>query len=340
MTIYFRVDGGHETGLGHLVRCLSIAANVREQLPSERIQFLTAPDDASVEMIRAKRFDVTTSGGASEEDFVLSSVAGRDRDTILIDKLFDYSEEFVTRLRARARIAMLHNYCAGAHLCDAYVVPGAHADPDIVSSKRWSNGIVTLYHGLDYVALNGELATLRARPFSPDAKPRVVITTGGSDPRGVMLKALEWVDSYDERDVEVVALAGRLFEHGESLRKDRLWRRTIRIEPYSPQLLADADAAFCTFGNTVYELMYLGIPVVTVGISPKHVAGSRNLAERCGAVIDLGDVTAVDAPAFHSALSRALGLRPDRNDCRVDGAGARRIATIVSNLCAGISHAH
>jgi spore coat polysaccharide biosynthesis predicted glycosyltransferase SpsG len=112
----------------------------------------------------------------------------------------------------------------------------------------------------------------------------------------------------------------------------------VRIHPYTHDRLAAAAVAVCTFGVTVYELMFLGIPSLVIGHSVGNAEISRILAERCRATVDLGYVGDLSAAGFIEPLSDLLGNQQRRRGLaqagmeRIDGLGAQRTAERIIGL--------
>ena len=82
---YFRADGNAVTGAGHLMRCLTIAEELKKLSEADEICFLCA-DEASAELVTQRGFSVrilhTDYRNMEEELPVLGKVFGRERKSV------------------------------------------------------------------------------------------------------------------------------------------------------------------------------------------------------------------------------------------------------------------
>jgi len=79
---------------------------------------------------------------------------------------------------------------------------------------------------------------------------------------------------------EILILIGDAFKHKERLNNLNL-PSNFKISPYRPSKLLEADVALATFGVTVYELIYLNIPVICAGHTEENKKGCKALSKHC-----------------------------------------------------------
>jgi spore coat polysaccharide biosynthesis predicted glycosyltransferase SpsG len=95
--------------------------------------------------------------------------------------------------------------------------------------------------------------------------------------------------------------------------------------------------AISTFGISTYELMYLGIPVISVSHAQINAEGSYMLAKRYNAHIDLGLIDSLSKESLEHAilqLTSKPALREYYSNIGkklVDGKGVERVASIILN---------
>ena len=274
MRFLFRVDADQDIGFGHIIRTISIADKIKELFPDCLILFLISNHPVPITRLKGKGYSYIVNKKTTEEEFLLNAVSETDCNVLFIDKLYNYSSEFIDYIREFTKVILLHNICDGRFNCDTFILPASHVYKSIIEDKRWKNGIVKFYEGSKYIVINEDILKVRKIRRRKKEKIKTVITTGGSDPKGVMLKIQEWIKDFNINDVEIISLTGQAFKHKDKLEKIKLEiNSNIKIVPYDTKFLADADLAISTFGVSTYELLYLGIPVISIVILKKMLKG-------------------------------------------------------------------
>ena len=70
MKILFRVDGGLNSGLGHLIRCMAIARRLKDHFKGIKICFLTEENKFSNDLLSKNGFSFEIREKLSEETFI------------------------------------------------------------------------------------------------------------------------------------------------------------------------------------------------------------------------------------------------------------------------------
>ncbi len=323
-----------EDSLGHLVRSLHLA-KILQQMHSEIKLHLIVDDIISVQKRIIGFTPVSILEANDEEEPTLYNAAIRVKpNVIFIDKLFPYSKIFIKKLRSSSQVLMFHNFCEGAFASDAFIFPAAHIPDEILKDHRWSKNDVDLYHGFDFIIINDAVIELHPRPRQQIVE-QVIITTGGRDPMGVMLIVLDLLRYCTLENLSINALIGSHFKYRYEL--ERLLPtlpEQVNIKPFDYRYLETADVAISTFGVTIYELLYLKIPVLSIGHAPLNERGSKVLAGKCEAVKDMGLISELGkedfSKIFESFLSNSTLHDVPKNI--IDGNGAERIANIIIQM--------
>jgi spore coat polysaccharide biosynthesis protein SpsF len=319
--VVLRCDGSAALGLGHVVRCLAIAAELG-RLGAE-VSFATRPDAVALTAIARAGFAAGGPDAVDEADVVLFDVRdGTDRDDL-------------DRLRDRGTIVGVLDDGADRRLAaDAAFYPPVPR----VARLDWSGSSCAVRSGWEWVALRRPFA--EARPPRPgQGPPRVLVTCGGSDPAALTLRAVRALELLDE-PLDPVLLLGGAFAHRAEL--DALLRSTRRryelcVDPPEPaDVLAAADAAIASFGMTAYELAAVRVPALYLCLTDDHADSARAL-DRAGAGRSLGRHDLV-ADAELAAAAAELVAAPHAVPALVDGLGAHRIAVELLRLDAHATH--
>lgn len=331
LAIAIRCETGVDKGFGHAIRMMTLAKALQERHGAQ-IKFLCDESPSVERLLETEGFRYgLNNAGLSEEDFVQRETGSAD--ILVVDNKRDYAAAFVRWLRLSRGVVFVDHWSPGAFEANLTIFPCAAVSPSVIGDLRWANGPCVLLHGSQFVLLGRKMLELRpCREAARNDSAPIVLTTGGCDPQGVMLKVLPWL-AYVPADREILVLVGEAFAYPREL--ECLKRRLpahVQILPYSPRRLAGAAIAICTFGVTTYELMFLGIPSLVIGHSLENAETSRILAERCRATIDLGYIGDLREKGFIEQLSEVIQNRERRRELsrsgleQIDGLGAERMA--------------
>ena len=339
MFVLFRTEAGKKIGFGHLIRSLSVAKKIREFDPGIKIVFLIPENDAAHRKLSESNFEHCLANDKNEEGIITACVNMFHPDVIFIDKLFNYTPDFIKTLTQNTKVVMLHNYCEGAYFCDSYIFPGAHTDPALIEDERWQTSYTKVFLGFDYVIISEEILKGKRISGNSGHTRKVVITMGGSDPMGLMLILIQWLNEENLENVELWALIGEAASYKERLNEmsDNLSPH-IHVLDYHPDVYCNADFAISSFGQSTYELLFLGIPVLSIGHIRQNALGSHILSKKTDLLTDLGCISDLSKETFLTAWRKALNIIKTNSDIRplIDGRGAERIADIIIKTGKGV----
>ena len=355
--ILVRTDADNSTGYGHLARCLTLAAGLREH-DMGAVFVMSRADAPALDLIRQHGHPVrTTSAG----DDLMAEACELARTRIAAQAvLLDFSHQHV--LRYAARVPEYAAALRGAFGCVA-MIDGLGRDAVAGRVARLEVDLLIVpYAGADGDApLPAGVASRLSGPeffvFAPSFRPlagrtrrvrrhasRVLITFGGTDPRRITLKALAAIDGIRRRRLEVRVVAGPGFDR-------TLMRRisaaasasTHAIEVLNAPASLARHMAWCDLavsgsGLTKYELALTGTPSIQVSLDELHARANKPFLKE-GSAVHLG----VNGRTTRSRLAKAIDTLLDDTQARrtmarrgqalCDGLGAERI---VSTLLASI----
>lgn len=334
MKIVFRCDASSDIGLGHLIRCLAVAKELRRQ---NQIVFATIEDKTS-SYIKEGNFEIFFKEGDETEEAFLDRVSSILKpDIVVIDKKYPYRSTFLNCLkRNKVKIVMLDIICEGLSASDEIVFPIAHLDKNLLKKYLSREQIERVETGPDYVILRNEILALKNQ-VSHDlhTPPNIVVTTGGTDPKGVLLKLIPWLKEM-KLEANILILVGQAFKFKDEL--EHLMGNlsdNFQIIPYSLQELIKGDIVICTFGVSIYEMIYLQIPTICISHSRENAYGARILKERYGVIEDVGYMKYVNPQSLNVAITRLLTDKVyyvdmiERCDDLIDEGGAKRVGQII-----------
>ena len=334
-----RPDVGADVGLGHLRRCLTIAA----ALDRHRVRsFLLLPEGAGAELARAAGFAVerleVERGGGDDLAETIEAAERRGNGVVLVDS-YAVGREYLGALTdAGQAVATMDDLCAFPFPCRLVVNGGLGAE---TRPYRSSSGDTEFLLGARYAPLRSEFWDGPPRRAARSAVPRVLVVFGGGDFGGLTPVALRALDRVHDR-IEIVAVVGPLAENGAAVdaaaQASRHHVEVRRAPADFLDLVTSAELAVSAGGGTLVELVAAGTPAVAVEVAANQRAGIEALAAS-GAAVTAGRAGEAGLEGRIGELAQALLADRARSDRLVragrsllDGRGAVRIATRIASL--------
>ena len=335
--VVFRCDGDSEIGMGHVVRSIALANELRD-LNGWGVIFAMQGGAAGIAAVHRAHFPVIQMEAGEEPDQWLQLIARRRKPSaIVVDTRYPLSRTVLGRLRDDG-IAIVCIDDLREHRMEAELT--VHPPVPQVAAADWAGFRGDQRVGWDWVVLRREFANCPPRR-SCDV-PQVLVTMGGSDPARMTLAAVAALDRIDSSfKVQVVLGAG--FQHEVELRE--LLSRTrrtfdvLRDVTNMAELMSAADLAVASFGVTAYELAACGTPGVFFSLTADHEESATVFVEH-GMAMSLGQLDERSehrlATCVQSLLANPETLQRMSHAARnqVDGRGAARIASWITSRCA------
>ncbi|MCS7064112.1 MAG: UDP-2,4-diacetamido-2,4,6-trideoxy-beta-L-altropyranose hydrolase [Methylacidiphilales bacterium] len=336
-----RADASPTIGMGHVMRCIALAEAAREQ-GAECIFVTSCASDGVLQKIQT----------AADEVFLLDEIHPDSRDLaalsficqefqpdgIILDG-YHFDEEYQLRVRDLApRVLVIDDTC---HLrkyhCDILLNQNLGAERLPYSLGRPAR----LLLGPEYALIRQEFIRSRIAGRTAREIPRnVLVTLGGADPGNYTLKVMEALKGLEVHTRIVLGPlnpAGDQIEskaHELMLQAPQTRIEIVRSSPDMPALMNWADIAVTSASSTCWELMFMGVPMVTLTTASNQHMINNNLLEGKRAVfaeIENG----MKAKSLREAIAVMMShydrrqLLITQNQKIIDGHGKYRI---LSNL--------
>ena len=332
--IVFRCDASPNIGLGHLIRCLTVAKELQSQ---HQIIFAAIKDDTNL-YIKEAGFEIfSQEKDETEENFLKRLNYIMHPDIIVIDRKYQYSIEFLNDFKQNnIKIIMIDNICEGLSECDEIIFPNAHLDKSIFKKYLSGKQINQVKTGPEYVILRDEILALKGKiNYSIHNPQNILVTTGGTDPEGVILKLIPWLKEMNLK-ADIKILIGQAFKYKDELEKLIIdLPDNFKVLSYSLEEFLKADIVICTFGVSIYEMIYLQIPTICISHSRENAKSAKILKERYGIIEDMGFVENLNSQNLYLVIKKLLEnktySRKIVQKCNnfIDGKGAKRIGKII-----------
>lgn len=331
--VAFRTGGGALVGLGHVRRCLALA-DALHALGTESM-FLLDGEPVLVEEVAAAGFKAV--GIRPEQDLADTIEQSRaHRAGVVVVDSYALGTAYLRDLSEATTVVVLDDL-ADRELPVALVVNGSAGAEDL--PYRGASHTRCLL-GPRYIPLRGEFAGPPGRDFDGEVR-RVLVTVGGSDPRGLTTRLIQWVAETLGAVAQDVVV-GPWFDDREGLRAGARGVtgpvRFLENPRDMRSLMLGADLAISGGGQTTYELAATGTPAIGIRMADNQTVTLKGLSE-AGALLWAGDAEDADLEsrvrrAIESLAAAAGRLREmsRRGRVLVDGRGAARVAHTIVDL--------
>jgi UDP-2,4-diacetamido-2,4,6-trideoxy-beta-L-altropyranose hydrolase len=280
-TIAIRVDASQQIGTGHVVRCLTMAKELKKR--SVRVIFICRILLGDwILFLQEKGFETIS---LYTEDKIWNSdrdadltLEGLNKNQIFPDWLivdhYQIGQDWERKIRsAVAKIMVIDDLADRSHDCDLLLDQNLYPKYASRYAELVPRSCQCLL-GPHYLILRDEFRSIdrqAQKPLPSQEKSRkILLTFGGSDPLGLterVLRTLNIVSSND-RTFEVRVLLGKSFLRQESLVE------LVKSLSFSVEILIDitemipqfqwADCAISAGGLTTYELAYVNLPALII----------------------------------------------------------------------------
>ena len=319
----------HQIGVGHLARCLTLA----EDLSSTGfdVRLFVVGDSLLVSFCK-NRLD------ASVGDYDFSVVEHRSKlnlnkilqnNSAIVLDIPNLSADFLQLcLDFSETVLALDYFNFEGPIPSCVVNVFNHSSVKNIANEKWRNNI-GYYEGLQYSIIRNEFRNVRDARIKRGEKvdvSRVLLSFGGSDPRGNYVSGLELVKDLPNK-VSVDLVLGPFFRGSLDLLSNRSYEN-LEISVHKSvdclsELMLNADVVLCGGGGTLLESMTIGVPAVVFQQTHSEKVFAEFVAAHGGCWL---------APELHrfEFLSKSLRLAQSlkaRN--LVDGYGAMRIGKIL-----------
>jgi len=336
--IIIRADGSRDIGLGHIMRCLTLADGLKHKKPDADIMFISKYEDGRG-ILKSRDYKVVD----TEADEVLQIKRLADREALLITDFLDTDNAYISRIKGTTDIRVIaidNNTRLKVIDADAVVNANVFDEGEIKSI-----GSTRYYLGPKYVILRKEFDTAHKEGKElRDKVQRILVLSGGGDFAGgnLILNSIEALEKIHE-GIHINVIVGPTFPYRDELNK--LLSKTTRPfdVSFAPsnliELMKNADIAITAAGIVLYELASLGIPSIAVPQITPNTNHQEDIAEnfgKCRACINLGkNPNNEQLYEATTMLMRDLSLRTQlsaNGKALVDGRGLERAMTIISGF--------
>ena len=337
--LFIRVDASPEIGIGHIMRCLTLAQELKNNF--DKIIFLTRKDSGDfTETIMKNEFEVIFIPTNNDSDIIKNIVTtnSENKNFLLIDH-YDVDSNFESSLKnIFEKIFVIDDLANRKHDCDLLIDQNYYRDLNHRYEKLIQNDTITLL-GSKYAIIRPEFRNINKKTIKKNSQiKKILVSFGGSDPTNECKKALDALCSIENNQFEIVAIVGIYNNKFERLKK--LYEKYSNIKIYRhvndlSQLMLNSDLFIGAGGTTTWERFYMGLPSIVTIISDDQKESIEFLSDM-GHVINLGLAKNVTMKTYIQTLQKPnsdlIYNMSINNQKLVDGNGSNRIKRQIIEL--------
>jgi len=327
--VAFRVDASLQIGSGHVMRCLTLADELKhrganvificrahsghltslienkgyklELLPQTGIEYISSANDVA----HAAWLGVPL---LQDADDTITALKGIKPNWLIVDH-YAIDNRWETKLRPYVcKIMVIDDLADRPHDCDLLLDQNLYQKLE----TRYYNMVPQSCHNLlgpKYALLRSEFASARKKLRQRDGHVRrLLVFFGGVDPTNETEKTLQALTGNIDLQIEVDVVVGSGNIHKEQIQNLCSAQNGFIFHCQvnnMAELMASADLSIGGGGATTWERCFLGLPSITIVVAENQLEASMAV-ENAGAAWNLGWHENVSVTSIMHAIKHAL----------------------------------
>lgn len=287
--ILFRVDGNSIIGIGHVMRCLSIAEEYKKN--GQKCIFITAGDE-SKHIIESHGFaDITLNtkfdNMESELETLISEIGELKITQLIVDSYYA-TEKYMSELwqycsKYSITLIYIDDLINKPKRCDVLINYNIYANEKEYQSLYGGYGCPKLLLNTEYVPMREEFQNIPNR-INNNLVKNILISTGGSDSQEIGLQLLKTIISCNKlRMYNFHFVVGAMNVNYDIMKNlsQNINNIYIHIDVKKMvELMQKCDIAISAAGSTLYELCATQTPTITYVLADNQVQGAQEFEHR------------------------------------------------------------
>lgn len=342
--IYFRADSNSQIGMGHLMRCLSVAQKLKEMTD---VSFLCAYE-ASSDFVRNRGIEAKTLfAKAFSVDEIKEIEPLISEDDLLVLDSYLYDEEYVLALKSKVKVVIFDDMATTPFDVTALINYNTYASlEEYISLYETKDNKPEFLLGGEWAPLRDEFTKVERK--LADTVKNILITTGGGDSKNLGGQIASRLLAVLDNDIHIHLICGAANPHYSELcdmaneNASLLIHRSINN---MAEMMEQCDLAVSAGGSTCYELCATGVPFVVFSFEPNQRKLAENMQENNVAVLAGHMVDEESCEEVMEAISQKVKSLIDDEHLRqemfekgkdlVDGKGSCRLANRLMKIMEG-----
>jgi len=335
----FRVDASLSAGTGHVMRCLTLADELRRHGASASFLCREEPGNliAHIESRGYKADVLENRGSALDQERDAEQCAGQlaemRPDWIIVDH-YALGKEWEGAIRQYvSRLFVIDDLADRDHDCDLLLDQNLYEGVEDRYASRVPRHCRQLI-GPRFALLRPEFAQFRSKVSRPPQPiSRLLVNFGGADSTNETARIVGTLQELLPPSVSIDVVLGPTNPHAEHIRSLASDGRQVTVHVSTDrmaELMSLADAFVGAGGSTTWERFCLGLPSLVITVAENQVPTAQYL-RKLGAIHYVGRASELTPEALRAALSNFVSDHEGRARMSklgmqlVDGLGAGRV---------------
>ncbi len=341
MRAVFRADGSPEIGMGHIMRSVVLAEELKRG--GCQVVFMSREDEATHKLLKEKSIEVHTisdeslplHGDLMKEKETIKAVLKKIQPDVVVTDSYDITASYLETIKPYCKVLVSIDDLAEIEFCSDIIVNGNLKGEQM--RYKTSNPDVKLLLGPRYILLGNQFRELQGKEKSLDLIENILVTMGGGDVMNLTPKVIRAFSGISH-NIAIRVMLGPAFNNldeikvaiNESKRSFEILRNPKNIA----ELMFQADLAVSGGGSTLYELAVAGTPSIVL-CQARNQLELADALDKYGTVVNLGDGRKVDEEKIKNTLEYLMRapdvVRMMKERCRelVDGRGVVRVVDVI-----------
>lgn len=309
MRIFIRADGGNSIGLGHIMRTLVLAKELRKQ--NNQVIYICRDKEKSdkyktgIQKIIEENFQVIK---ISENNFITEIIniqKDYNADLIITDS-YDVNEEYFDILRPYFKLT---GYIDDVNKCRMNVdfILNQNINANDLDYSRNVKSKTKLFLGTKYCLIRDEFRKAYKKKIINLEADKILLTLGGMDNNHNTIKILNLMKEINKKIYVVIgtAFSRELIEKINYLSKEN--NNIIPCENANmSQLMLECDAAVSACGSTLYELAAMKVPGIGLIVADNQKEVAEKMIEN-SLLVDIFDINKFNQKEFLDSVQKCIG---------------------------------
>lgn len=273
MRIIFRADADKKIGLGHIHTTLTLAN--RLSFNHDIFFLLNKNQTLGIKKVKEYNYKIITFKDKKE----LSKKIDEINPHIVINDVLDTEKKYIERLKKKGYFVVnFEDMGYGSEIADIV----------ISSLYEGSSPPKNHYYGYKYACFRDDFFLIPPKTKINKKVENILITFGGTDPNNLTLRTLQAIERLGLKKILINVVLGlgyppkeNFYKYAEGMRK-KGFRIVVKenIKMMAKEMF-DADIAITSNGRTIYEIVAMGVPCISVAQNEREVRHFFVYTSRC-----------------------------------------------------------
>ncbi|CAI3551270.1 UDP-2,4-diacetamido-2,4,6-trideoxy-beta-L-altropyranose hydrolase [Clostridium neonatale] len=338
MKIFIRADGGKSIGMGHVMRMLVLACELRRR---NKVIFICRNGidrkyEAGINMIEEKGFEILKVENYNILSCILSLQEEYKAD-ILITDTYEVDEEYFNILKPYFKLT---GYVDDVNKCYMNVdfIINQNINAKYLDYSKTTKEEAKLFLGPKYCMIREEFKIIFNEKEKIDYVENILLTLGGMDDNNNTMKILNNIKELKEK---IHVVLGNAFDENVKKQVYKLSKEYKNIYPYEnsnmPELMKKCDIAISACGSTIYELCAMQVPAIGIIIADNQKSIAE-LMKKEKMISDIIDIEELESNKVLDSVQLLINDNFQRNEIKkhinniVNLYGAKKLSEDIEKL--------